>query len=159
MIIKDGAFALIFHKQKLLLFHRDDIPTIPHPNCWQLPGGGIEKDESPFDAVKRELSEEVSYVPRMLDPLGPTTFNVSVNYLFLAFIGDDEAEKFKLGPDEGQGIKFLGLKEINGLKLTPGLALFCKELTQEYSLKEFPSAKQETTLLIKNLVNKYGVIQ
>ncbi len=38
-----GAFAVIFNKKKeILLCHRRDC------NLWNLPGGGVEKGESPW---------------------------------------------------------------------------------------------------------------
>ncbi len=58
--VKDGASALIMSPDKILLFHRDNIPTIPSPDCWQIVGGGIEPGESPREAVLREVEEEVS---------------------------------------------------------------------------------------------------
>ncbi|EKD75200.1 MAG: mutator MutT protein [uncultured bacterium] len=34
-------------------------PHVPFPNLWEFPGGKIEKKEKPFDALKRELKEEI----------------------------------------------------------------------------------------------------
>ena len=43
----------------ILTILRDDNPTIPWPNLWELPGGGREGDESPFECVAREVYEEL----------------------------------------------------------------------------------------------------
>ena len=42
----------------LLAYRRDDTPEIPFPGLIDLPGGGREGDESPFDCALRELAEE-----------------------------------------------------------------------------------------------------
>ncbi|MBL7021731.1 NUDIX domain-containing protein [Patescibacteria group bacterium] len=48
-----GGFAIIPNKEgKVLLCHRDDLMK------WNLPGGRMEKGESPWDAVVREVKEE-----------------------------------------------------------------------------------------------------
>ncbi len=57
---KNGAKILILSPDKLLLFHRDAIPTIPSPDCWSLVGGGIEEGETPGEALVREVMEEDS---------------------------------------------------------------------------------------------------
>ena len=44
---------------RILTILRDDKPTIPWPNLWELPGGGREGDESPFECVAREVYEEL----------------------------------------------------------------------------------------------------
>ena len=44
---------------RILIILRDDKPTIPWPNLWELPGGGREGDESPFECVAREVYEEL----------------------------------------------------------------------------------------------------
>ena len=46
-------------KYKLLTILRDDISTIPWPNMWELPGGGREAEETPFECVQREVFEEL----------------------------------------------------------------------------------------------------
>ncbi|MBV9281724.1 MAG: NUDIX domain-containing protein [Chloroflexi bacterium] len=49
-----GAFALIFDDQgEILLCHRRDL------DLWNLPGGAVEEGETPWDAVVREVREEV----------------------------------------------------------------------------------------------------
>lgn len=48
-----GAFAIIFdHRKRVLLCHRRDF------DFWNLPGGRIEKGETPWDGVVREVKEE-----------------------------------------------------------------------------------------------------
>ena len=52
--MKAGAFAVIFDEQeRVLLCHRRDI------DAWNLPGGGVEDGETPWDAAVREVHEEV----------------------------------------------------------------------------------------------------
>ncbi len=53
-----GSSALIIWGEKILLFHRDNNPLISYPDCWEPPGGRIEKDETPKQAAIREASEE-----------------------------------------------------------------------------------------------------
>jgi 8-oxo-dGTP diphosphatase len=54
------AQALIFDRDlKLLIYLRDDKPTIPFPNHWDLFGGHVETGETPEQALCRELEEEI----------------------------------------------------------------------------------------------------
>jgi len=47
-----GVYALIFHEGLVLLAHRRDI------DWWNLPGGGMELEETVDEAVCREVREE-----------------------------------------------------------------------------------------------------
>ena len=44
---------------EFLLALRDNKPTIPFPNCWDLIGGHVEEDETPEQALIREYKEEL----------------------------------------------------------------------------------------------------
>lgn len=54
-----GCKIALFCGDKLLTILRDDKASIPWANMWELPGGGREGDESPFECVAREVYEEL----------------------------------------------------------------------------------------------------
>lgn len=118
---KDGAKVIIYSSDKILLFHRDNIPTIPYPNCWQLVGGGIEEGETPEEALLREVKEETSYdlkdykfITRLIGSQGEDV------WVYTAFVDKEEEAKFILGPGEGQEIGWFTFEEAFDLNLTPG---------------------------------------
>jgi len=47
-----GVYAVIFEQERVLLAHRRDI------DWWNLPGGGMEPDETVEEAMRREVREE-----------------------------------------------------------------------------------------------------
>lgn len=116
-----ASFAMICWKDKILLFHRDDIPTIPAPDHWQLPGGGAEENETPLETLKRELQEEVSYVPKDIRFITKFKQAHGIIHLYICFVDNNEAKLFKHGVGEGQEIGFFTIDEALKLKLNPTL--------------------------------------
>ena len=54
------AGVILFNREgEFLLLLRDNIPTIGHPNHWNIVGGVIEEGESPEEAALREVHEEI----------------------------------------------------------------------------------------------------
>lgn len=52
--------GLIFSKDnKLLMGKKDPTKGGVYPDCWHIPGGGVDEGESLKEAFKREISEEV----------------------------------------------------------------------------------------------------
>ena len=48
---------------RFLLQLRDDLPHLPLPGHWALFAGSVEPDETPDDAILREIEEELSWRP------------------------------------------------------------------------------------------------
>jgi 8-oxo-dGTP diphosphatase len=46
---------------------RDEIPTIVAPGCWGLFGGHLDLGETPEQALRSELQEEISWQPPALE--------------------------------------------------------------------------------------------
>ena len=99
-----GAKALIFLGARFPVILRDDIPTIPDPGRFDLPGGGRDPGESAVDCVLREACEELSlklspadlhYARAYLDPKGREV------WYFAAALPASRIAEIRLG-DEGQ---------------------------------------------------------
>lgn len=54
-----GCKIALICEGQILTILRDDKETIPYPNMWDLPGGGREGNESPFECAAREVYEEL----------------------------------------------------------------------------------------------------
>lgn len=83
--------AIILNKNgNVLAFERRDIP-----GSWQCPQGGLDEDESPQEAVKREIQEETGIMSNTLELL------TSASRL-LAYELPEEARTKKLGRGQVQ---------------------------------------------------------
>lgn len=110
-----GAKIAILRGSDVLTLLRDDDPQIAYPNQWDLPGGGREGHETPFETVARELHEELNLTidPARLvyhrreaagaDPAARVHF-------FVARWDDLDDASIRLG-DEGQGWAWMAVAD------------------------------------------------
>lgn len=69
MSLREGVRALILDPDEHVLLVRFDWPGLGIPGgFWTSPGGGVEAGETRFEAIRRELLEEVGLE---VDGLGP----------------------------------------------------------------------------------------
>jgi 8-oxo-dGTP pyrophosphatase MutT (NUDIX family) len=69
-ISRFGAYGILLKDSKILLTLKR---RGPYQGLWDLPGGGIEFGETPEQALKRELLEEVSTVAERFEFLYHST--------------------------------------------------------------------------------------
>lgn len=124
--------AFITYEHTILLFHRDDKPTIKDPDCWDLIGGHADPGEEPENTLKREIFEEVSIKPEsirflkeVIDAWGEQT------YLYHVELSTDEKKSIKLG-NEGKEVKFFAKDAFETLKLTRNLSMYLKKYPDIY---------------------------
>jgi 8-oxo-dGTP pyrophosphatase MutT (NUDIX family) len=121
-VLVPAAGALIRDEEgRVLLVRHVDGP-------WQLPGGAIDPDESPEDAVRRECREEASIEIR---PLGVAGVFGGAGYRRRYSNGDEvgivatvyEAEivsgTVRPGDDETQDVGWFAVDELEALDLSP----------------------------------------
>ena len=110
-----GCKIALFCGDKLLTILRDDKENIPWPNMWELPGGGREGDESPFECAAREVYEELSIQLSKEDIVWswiyPSMLDENKNSVFL--VGKLTQEQFDsiVFGDEGQAYKLMSIEE------------------------------------------------
>ena len=121
---------------KLLTILRDDKPSIPWPNMWELPGGGCEGDESPFECAAREVYEELGIhltedcllwskvYPSMLYAGRQSVFMVGQ-------LSQEQFDSITFG-DEGQAYKLMNIEEfLDSKQAVPQLQGRLREYLEE----------------------------
>lgn len=99
-----GAKLALFHRGRVLTCLRDDIPQIPFPGYWDLPGGGAEPGETPSECALRELQEEFGLIlsPSRLEGRSfPSGQGGHVAWFFRGKVSAAEIAAIRFG-DEGQ---------------------------------------------------------
>jgi 8-oxo-dGTP diphosphatase len=101
---------------RVLLQLRDDIPTIPFPGMWAIPGGMLEPPETPLACIVREVAEElgVEMAPADVTHLMTRTRSYGVEHTFTARL-DVPAEEIRL--TEGQRVAWFPVAEAVGMDL------------------------------------------
>jgi len=116
------AIAILHSKQNFLLQLRDEIPTILYPGHWALFGGHIEPGESPEQAIRRELQEEIGFVPTKLRLLDCYDDQQVMRYVFCGAL-EIALEQLCLG--EGLDMGFATIDEIQiGERFSPKTGRF-----------------------------------
>jgi 8-oxo-dGTP diphosphatase len=108
---------------EVLLQQRDNNPAIFCPGCWTLPGGMVEPDETPDEAIVRELWEEMEF--RL-----PLTYwqvyeaqrgiNDEITVIQHIYLGRLDRPAAEIPLHEGQQIRFFDQTGIAGLRMAFG---------------------------------------
>ena len=121
-----GCKIALLCGDSVLTILRDDKPSIPWPNMWELPGGGREGDETPFECVAREVFEELGIHLTEGNLLGSKVypsmlFERKQSVFMVSQLSQEQFDSIVFG-DEGQGYKLMSIDEFLGSdKVVPQL--------------------------------------
>lgn len=113
------AIILYDRAGKMLLQHRTNNAEIM-PNYWAFFGGGVEGNETPEKAIKREAKEELNYDlagPRLIYENEITVPGTNEKRLLSVFIEPFDCNKNVLKLGEGQGWGWFTRQETASLKM------------------------------------------
>lgn len=121
-----GSKIALICGDKILTILRDDKDDIPCPNMWELPGGGREGDESPFECAAREVYEELG-IHLTKDCLLWSKVYPSVLYkgrqsvFLVGQLSQEQFDSITFG-DEGQAYKLMSIEAfLNSKQAVPQL--------------------------------------
>ncbi len=114
MATRNVSVLALYKDGKVLLQHRSkDAPRLP--DHWGFFGGGIEGQETPEEALRRELSEELSY--KVKNPVflfvQDLEYKGDKNKKYIFVEKYDESQS--LVQHEGQGMNWWGEEDLGSL--------------------------------------------
>jgi len=119
-MFKRRVAVIIFYdeKKRILLQDRRDISK--RGEEWGFFGGGIENNETPEEALVREIKEELDYQLDEYSYLKEVHYVTSeFNITLYAFIAPLKDRLKKFNQKEGQGMKLYSLEQAKKLKMAP----------------------------------------
>jgi len=114
---KGTSIIFVNDQQQVLLLLRDDTPTIPYPNMWDVPGGHVDAGETPELCIVREMKEEMDLTLEDFERFSIMEFADRVEVTFWKR-ADLDIEKIDLR--EGQRLKWFTEFEARNTKLAYG---------------------------------------
>ncbi|MBP1741862.1 MAG: hydrolase [Deltaproteobacteria bacterium] len=126
---RQGSSILFVNElRQILLFLRDDLPHIPYPNTWDVPGGHVEEDETPAQCIVREMKEEMGLDLERFELFSAKEFNDRIEHTFWKSV-DLNIEEISL--QEGQSLRWFSEEEAGATVLAYGF----NEIVAEFYAK------------------------
>src|SRR4030042_3402158 len=115
---REGCSILFVNEQRqILLFLRDDLPHIPYPNTWDVPGGHGEEGETAPQCIVREMKEEMGLGLEGFEVFSVKEFSDRKEYTFWKSV-DLNINEISL--QEGQCLKWFSEEEAKATTLAYG---------------------------------------
>ncbi len=113
-----GSSIIFFNRfRQVLLVLRDNIPSIPYPGMWNLPGGHIEREETAEECIVREMLEEIEINVEGCDLFRLYEFSDRSEYVFMQ---QADFDLTKVVLHEGQMLRWFFRAEAGQVELAYG---------------------------------------
>ena len=120
--MREVVKAIIYKDQKYLLQLRDNKPSILCPNTWAFFGGDVKNGEGFVEAIKRELTEELSWFPEKLFYLAKSK-DSRFDCINTYYIAHCEVPEHALVLGEGQAMEWFTIDDVMKLTNTPDMVV------------------------------------
>jgi 8-oxo-dGTP pyrophosphatase MutT (NUDIX family) len=106
---------------KILLQQRDDRPDLVYAGCWTTFGGKVEDGETPDEAIKRELMEEIELeLPLKLWQVRDYLVERDGQKFIVeshTYVGRIDRPASEIALNEGQALGYFALEDLDKLKI------------------------------------------
>lgn len=129
---KEVVVILPYVHDKVLMQLRDMKKGINFPGCWGFFGGSIDDGETPEEASKRELLEEIGYKPAVMYKMGFDVVRNLGNLSIHAYCCHLTIPIEKIDLQEGMDLGLFSLEEIMTKEL------FSRKMGRSFPVIESP---------------------
>lgn len=114
------ALIILFSRDKRVLLQHKSPDAPNSPNMWCCWGGGIETRETPLEAAKRELQEELQATNVALSPFIKTVDREKLieRHYFSGEI-DVPVEELRIRQREGDDLGYFSLAQMERIAVNP----------------------------------------
>lgn len=116
---RDFSVAILINSKNEFLLQKKTIDYKPSPGIWCLFGGAIELKESPEQAIKREIKEEIGMEMNDLEFIEAIDYKLKEFkgklYVFLILMNHEISE---IRLQEGAGFAFFSKEELSSINIS-----------------------------------------
>lgn len=128
--------AILYNPQgQVLLYQRDKKPTLSFPGYWSTLGGAVELGETPAEAIRRELEEEIELeVPVQFWKVFERPHSSGITIIQYVFVGYLDRPVTELVLNEGQALAYFEETELTTLPIGFEFKTLLQEFFQVYGI-------------------------
>lgn len=113
--MKRVSLLIAFDQENKILLQHKSLDAPNDPNTWCLFGGGIEPGETPEEAIRREIIEELQLQINPVFLKKVTDFDIERNY-FLLYL-DAKVDVLRRKQLEGDDLGYFSINEMGSLQI------------------------------------------
>ncbi len=125
---RDVALIVLVDNEGRIILQLRDEKAPRFPGYWGFFGGGIKPNETPVEAVKREIKEELSINLRDPKLVFKLNYKNDLSYGTKFYFVEHWSDKTKLIQKEGKDMNWFFLDEIKNLKIAKHNKMVFEEL-------------------------------
>ena len=130
----EGAVVAIYVDQSLLLLRSS------YRREWTFPGGGVRSGESPEEAARRELAEEIGLKPDRMSAAGSVRgiWDGRRDHVHLFELRLQHPPELNIDNREVVGARLVPIRELPMMPVTGPVAAYLQQITEQRSAASVP---------------------